>query len=160
VKALREFLRSSFAQPAPASDGQADDHSLRLAIAALLVEMSRADFVQDQSERDALQQLLARHFALEQDAAQTLLERAEGEVEGSVSLYEFTSVLNETLSSEERRRIVELVAEVAAADGHFDKHEQHLLSKLADLLHLRRAEYAVIRAFVIARVGKDGKKPK
>jgi uncharacterized tellurite resistance protein B-like protein len=154
---LRQILEEALAgtSPTPASG-----HDLRVATAALLLEMARADRDQAPEERDAALGVLTRHFALEQDAAQTLLERAEGEVEGSVSLYEFTSVLNETLSSEERRRIVELVAEVAAADGHFDKHEQHLLSKLADLLHLRRAEYAVIRAFVIARVGKDGKKPK
>jgi uncharacterized tellurite resistance protein B-like protein len=95
--------------------------------------------------------MLARHFAIERAAAEALLARADESLRHAVSLYEFTRVLNDTLTAAERRQVVQMVAEVAATDGRFDKHEQHLLSKLADLLHLRRAEYATIRAAVLQR---------
>ena len=122
---------------------------LRLATAALLLEMARADREETPAERAAAEAMLARHFSIERGAAEALLQRAEDRLHHTVSLYEFTRVLNDTLSAAERRRVVEMVAEVAATDGRFDKHEQHLLSKLADLLHLRRAEYATIRASVL-----------
>jgi uncharacterized tellurite resistance protein B-like protein len=122
---------------------------LRLATAALLLEMARADRDETPAERAAAEAMLARHFSIERAAAEALLQRAEDRLHHAVSLYEFTRVLNDTLSAAERRRVVEMVAEVAATDGRFDKHEQHLLSKLADLLHLRRAEYATIRASVL-----------
>ena len=147
---LRQILEDALVGTGPAA---APGHDLRLATAALLLEMARADRDQAAEETEAALALLRSRFSLEEDGARALLARAEASVAGSVSLYDFTSVLNATLSPEERRRIVELVGEVAAADGRFDKHEQHLLSKLADLLHLRKSEYAVIRASVLAQVG-------
>lgn len=134
-------------------DGQAagENHDLRLATAALLLEMARADREETPEERAAAEAMLARHFAIERSAAEDLLARADQSLAQAVSLFEFTRVLNETLSNAERRRVVEMVAEMAAMDGEFDKHEQHLLSKLAELLHLRRAEYSSIRAAVLER---------
>lgn len=124
-------------------------HDLRLATAALLLEMARADRDETPEEREAARAMLARHFSIEREAAEALLARADERLHHAVSLYEFTRVLNDTLSPAERVAVVRMVAEVAATDGHFDKHEQHLLWKLADLLHLRRAEYANIRASVL-----------
>jgi uncharacterized tellurite resistance protein B-like protein len=124
-------------------------HDLRLATAALLLEMARADRDETPEEREAARAMLARHFSIEREAAEALLARADESLHHAVSLYEFTRVLNDTLSPAERVAVVRMVAEVAATDGHFDKHEQHLLWKLADLLHLRRAEYANIRASVL-----------
>src|SRR6056297_3076493 len=118
--------------------------------------MARAGDEETPEERLEAETRLARHFAIERDAADSLLARAADSLEHSVSLFEFTRVLNTTLSAAERRKVVEMVAEVAASDGHFDKHEQHLLSKLADLMHLRRAEYAAIRASALADAGEAG----
>jgi uncharacterized tellurite resistance protein B-like protein len=145
---LKHLLRDALGETRPEAGG---GHDLRLATAALLLEMARADREETPEERQAAEAMLARHFSLERAAAEALLASAEDSLHEAVSLYEFTRVLNDTLSAAERRTVVEMVAEVAATDGRFDKHEQHLLSKLADLLHLRRAEYASIRASVLQR---------
>lgn len=148
IERLKELLRDSLGGQPEGAAG-APGHDLRLATAALLLEMARADRDETDAERRAAGEVLARHFALERSAAEALLAQADERLEHTVSLYEFTRVLNDTLAPEERREVVRLVATVAASDGRFDAHEQHLLSKLADLLHLRRAEYATIRASVL-----------
>lgn len=150
IEGLKRLLRDGMRGDRAGEDEGPD---LRVATAALLLEMARADRREAAEEREEAASLLAGHFRIEQEAARRLIQQADEQVEGSVSLFDFTRVLNETLSNEERRRVVQMVAEVAAADGHFDKFEQHLLRKLADLLHLRRAEYATIRASVLERSG-------
>jgi uncharacterized tellurite resistance protein B-like protein len=153
IPKLKQLLREALGED-ERPDGQ---HDLRLATAALLLEMARADREETAEERRTAETMLARHFSIECGAAEELLARADASLQHAVSLYEFTRVLNDTLSPAERRTVVQMVAEVAAADGNFDKHEQHLLSKLADLLHLRRAEYATIRASVLQRRAEPGK---
>jgi uncharacterized tellurite resistance protein B-like protein len=148
---LKRLLRDALGEREEGDGG----HDLRLATAALLLEMARADREETPEERAAAEAMLARHFSIERDAAEALLARADESLEHAVSLYEFTRVLNDTLTARERRTVVQMVAEVAATDGRFDKHEQHLLSKLADLLYLRRAEYANIRASVLQRRTDD-----
>jgi uncharacterized tellurite resistance protein B-like protein len=150
IAKLKQLLRDALGEDQPGAEG---GHDLRLATAALLLEMARADREETPEERQTAEAMLARHFSIEREAAEGLLARAEQSLHHAVSLYEFTRVLNDTLSAAERRTVVEMVAEVAATDGRFDKHEQHLLAKLADLLHLRRAEYASIRAAVLSRGG-------
>ena len=145
ISSLKRLLRETLGEDEQVEGG----HDLRLATASLLLEMARADHEETATERDAAEALLARHFSIERGAAEALLARADENLQHAVSLYEFTRVLNDTLSAAERRQVVQMVAEIAASDGQFDKHEQHLLSKLADLLHLRRAEYATIRAAVL-----------
>jgi uncharacterized tellurite resistance protein B-like protein len=148
IPKLRQLVRDALGGEDQRAEG---GHDLRLATASLLLEMARADQQETAEERRTAEAMLAKYFALERGAAEELLARADDSLRHAVSLYEFTSVLNDTLSAAERRKVVEMVGEVAATDGRFDKHEQHLLSKLADLLHLRRAEYATIRASLLER---------
>lgn len=148
IGSLKKMLQEALGTEPGAAEGGPD---LRLATAALLLEMARADRSETPVERRTAEELLVRYFALEKVAAERLLDQAGERLAHAVSLYEFTRVLNDTLSPAERRRVVQMVGEVAAADGHFDKHEQHLLAKLADLLHLRRTEYANIRASVLGK---------
>lgn len=150
LKALRDFLQSSFAQPDLEAGTEADEHSLRMAIAALLVEMSRADFVEDEAEAGKLRELLAQHFSLEQAEAEHLLGQAGDHASEMVSLHEFTRAIHENLSEPQKHRFLEMLLHVALADGRFDKHERHLLNKIADLIYVRRADYVRIRDRLLA----------
>jgi uncharacterized tellurite resistance protein B-like protein len=124
----------------------------------LLVEMSRADFVADAAEADALKSILSRHFQLEREEAETLMGQAGARAEEMVSLQHYTRAIHENLSEPQKHRLVEMLLEVALADGHFDKHERHLLDKIADLIYLRRADYVVIRDRMVSAAGdSDGK---
>ena len=108
----------------------------RLAVATLLVEIARADFEVDASERTAIRRMLASAYGLDPGSARLLVEEAERAIEEAVSLYEFTSRLNEELSPPEKVEIIEMLWRVAFADGRLDKYEEHLVRRIADLIHV------------------------
>ena len=122
----------------------------RLAVATLLVEIARADFEVDSSERSAIRRMLASAYGLDPGAARSLVEEAERAVEEAVSLHEFTSRLNEELSPPEKVEIIEMLWRVAFADGRLDKYEEHLVRKAADLL------YVPHRRFIRAKLKIEG----
>ena len=126
---LRRFKRRT---DAPDGDIPARQH----AVAALLVEIARADLDIDSSERIAITRMLGAAYGLDAEAAAQLVTRAEHTVEESVSLHEFTSRLNDELTREEKTEIIEMLWRVAFADGHLDKYEEHLVRKAADLLYV------------------------
>jgi uncharacterized tellurite resistance protein B-like protein len=119
--------------------------SVRLATAALLVETMRADFEATEVERTTLTSLLERHFGLTAAEADDLVEDAEQAADKSVSLYDFTRVLNEALAAGEKLDVVEMLWRACLADGRLDKYEDHLVGKLGDLLHVQRAEVLRLR---------------
>ncbi len=153
LKSVMRFLETTFAADDDAQEAAATERDLRLAIAVLLVEMSRADFVADAAEADALASILTRHFQLERDEAETLMGQAGEQADEMVSLQQYTRAIHENLSEPQKHRLIEMLLEVALADGHFDKHERHLLNKIADLIYLRRADYVVIRDRMVSAAG-------
>ena len=109
---------------------------LDLAIAALLIELSRADFSESASELDAIRQLLSRRFGLNAETVNALITRAIERADRAVSLHEFTHRLNAELPEADKLAIVEMLWQVSHADGHIDKHEEHLIRRVAGLLHV------------------------
>lgn len=138
---LKRFLDQAFAARERDDGGDTDPAQLRVAIAALLVEMSRADQSVDEEERAAVERLLRGHFMLEKPEAEELLSLADDHADQAVSLHDFTRAVHENLSDPQKHRLLEMLLQVALSDGEFDKHERHLLSKVSDLIYVRRADY-------------------
>lgn len=153
IEKLGVFLKGLVGETA-AEDKDDDDHLVRVAVTALLVEMARADFADDASERRVVLGLLESHFSLEKHEAEELLGLADARADEAVSLQEFTREIHESLGSVEKLRILEMLVRVALADGRLDKHERHLLGKVADLLYIPRADYMTLKDALLKEHGK------
>lgn len=133
-------------QPGLASaDAHHSEHAVRLATAALLVEMMRADQAIDRRELDSVLGNLQARFTLTADEAQALLEEAKQAADAAVDLHGFTRLLNECMSGAQKRQVIELLWRVAFADGHKDDHEEHLVRKIAGLLYVPHHEFIQAR---------------
>jgi uncharacterized tellurite resistance protein B-like protein len=115
--------------------------SIEIACAVLLCEVMRADNVFTEKEQIELEVILAKQFNLTKPEVSTILEQAFELSENANDFYQFTSKLNQHYSLEERIKIVTLLWQVAYADGELDSIEEHIIRKVADLLHLRHSEY-------------------
>jgi len=138
-RALRELIDSFAAAPGPG--GSRDEHSLQLATAVLLVEVMRADPELGPEERLAVVSALRQKFALSDDELSRLVELAHEKARTSSDFHQFTSVINDSFGQEQKIRMIEFMWQVAYADGHLDAHENHLISKVAGLLHVTHGEY-------------------
>ena len=136
---LRDLFDSLVAPPAAAA--ARSPHALQLATAVLLVEVMCADASLTDEERRTVLDTLRRRFALSQDEVARLLELAQVRARGAHDLHSFTSALNDCLPMEEKLTVVEAMWQVAYADGHLAAHEQHILWRVADLLHVPHGAY-------------------
>jgi uncharacterized tellurite resistance protein B-like protein len=69
-----------------------------------------------------------------------LMKISEEKREDSVDLWNFTNVINQTFSREEKIKIIEAAWKIIYADDKLDKYEDHYVHVLADLLRLRHDE--------------------
>lgn len=134
-------LFDSFAAPAAGRSPGDSDHAVRLAAAVLLVEVARAEPASTPAEAKAILAALHKRFAFANDELARLVELAEAEAKEAYDYHRFTSVLNERFSQPEKIALVEAMWQVAYADEHLDAHENHLISKVAGLLHVTHGEY-------------------
>ncbi len=128
-----EAIRAWFDRNVPA---QSPDDKLPLAACALLVEVMRIDGEVSEAERRTVLEAMAQTFDLPGERLEELLALAEREVAEAVDQYQFTRLINERFTPEEKARLVEMLWRVAFADGRLDKHEEYVIRKLTELLHL------------------------
>jgi uncharacterized tellurite resistance protein B-like protein len=130
-----------------------DAAGLRLAVAALLVEVLRADHEVDPAERRQVVESVGRQLGLSAADGMDLLQLAEQRVDEAHDLYQFTSQVNRACTEEEKLSLVEQLWQVAAADAVIHKYEEHMIRRIADLLHVPHREFiaAKLRATASTR---------
>jgi uncharacterized tellurite resistance protein B-like protein len=134
---FQERILEAASQPAPA----AREHGLRLAAAALLFEIVRADSEVKDQERTVMRTAIQGTFGLSAAEAEELIRLAEEESRNAVSLYEFTSLVDKGFKAEQKKRIVELLWLIAFADEEKHVLEEHLVRKIAGLLHVPHPDF-------------------
>lgn len=123
----------------------------RLALAALLVRLARADDHYDAAEMARIDAVLARCFELGPFEAARLrgeAETLEGEAPDTVR---FTRAIKDHVPYEERTSVIESLWEVALADGRRDPDEDGLMRLVAPMLGVEDADSALARQRVEAR---------
>jgi uncharacterized tellurite resistance protein B-like protein len=143
-------LRELFNWPESSGQEESDEQDrIQLSTAVLLVEIARADHERNESESVEMRKLLAANFGLSEEASRSLLEAAESAVEHSVSLHEFTRVLHDEMTYQEKETVIEMLWRIALADDDLDKYEDYMIGKIADLLYIARGDVIRLKSRVM-----------
>jgi len=152
---LKELFQDRVASEVARSSPEAREHGLRLAAAALLFEVVRADATVKDEERTGMRTAVQSVFGLAREEAEELVGLAEQASRSAGSLYEFTSLVDQELAPDQKKRLVELLWLVAFADAAKDAHEEHLVRKIAGLLHVAHPDFIDAKIRARARSGLD-----
>lgn len=144
IASIKEFF-GQFIEPGTRSAGAGSERALQIATAALLMEMMRMDNQISDAERIAVAGTLQQQFGLAAEQIETLMSLAAEEARQASGYHQFTSLINQRCSAEQKLRIVENLWHVAMADGHLDAHESHLMNKIANLLHIGHADFVAAK---------------
>ena len=140
IDALKEFFRLKALGGADLS-AAAHERAVWLAAGVLLFEIGRADNKVEDAERVVMRTALQSTFNLTADQAAEVMGLSEIQSRSAASLYEFTSVIDAEFSADQKKRIVEMLWLVAFADGVKDPQEEHMVRKIAGLLHVAHPDF-------------------
>ncbi len=127
--------------PSSRNPDSVSEHSLQMATAALLIEMMRADAEVSEHERKTITNAIRTKFSLTDDEINALLKLAEEELKSSTGYYQFTFLINKGFTYEQKLKVVEHLWEVAFSDRELDKHEEHMVRKIADLIYVKHRDF-------------------
>lgn len=109
-----EYLKKIFIDDQQSNDvlglknaGSNDDKKIKVAACALFIEMAKADGEYSDEEREFIVSEMKSTFNLDQECVTELMELAERQIKESVSLYEFTGIINTTFSQEQKIELIE-----------------------------------------------------
>jgi len=138
LNAIKSFFESNMLQDE--SKGSTE-HSLKLATAALMIEMMRMDDHIHDDEELAMISLVQDKFQLTDEETNEIISLAKLELENSTDYFQFTSLINDQFSYAEKIHIIELLWQLAYADGALDKDEEYLVRKISELLYVSHSDF-------------------
>ena len=141
LKILRRFLE----QP----DTSRDSHSVALASAVLLAEVVRADHKIDDRERAAMATAL-NCLPLAVDEIEALIAEAETTASAANDLQQFTRVIHEHWSVDEKYQLLCNLWRVAYSSDGLDQYEEHIIRRISDLLYMGHGDFTRSRAQIRA----------
>jgi len=140
ITKIRHFFEQYIIVTANISDDEIE-HQLHLACAALMIEVLYADHSVAQGELDTLRSVLQEEFGLDNAEAVELIQLAEEERADATDYYQFTSLINQFYTQAQKRELITRLWQMAYADQKVHKFEEHLVRRLADLLHVPHSAF-------------------
>jgi|SRR4051812_10067674 len=135
------------------AEPQAKTPDLRLSVAVVLLEAARQDDVFDPRERAMIEKLLTERFALSPEECHALMASAQGHAAQLVQLHGTTSDIAAQMTPEDRIGLIEMLWDVAYADGVLDPEEDLLIRRIAGLIYVSDRDRMLARQRVMQRKG-------
>lgn len=155
-----EYLKKVFINDQPPNDvlhtkssHSKDDKKIKIAACALFIEMAKADGEYSDEEREFIVSEMKNTFNLDQECVTELMELAEKQIKESVSLYEFTGIINTTFSHEQKIELIESLWKLIYRDEKLNAYEDHLIKRIAGTLNVEHKEIINAKLWVKEQLG-------
>lgn len=145
-----DSIRSFFASRLAAHPEAHRPDPVAIAACALLLEIAHADDVFAPEEKDRIV-LAVRELGVPEEDLREVLRLAEEERRESVDLYQFTRLVADHFSREQRVRLMEAIWGVVYSDGVLTETENRLARRIAELLGFQHPEVQSAKEKVAAR---------
>ena len=137
LKKIKQYFEDKFTDV----EEQDLEHELRLATAALMIEMMLDDGQTHEAEELVLKKRLITTFDLTEDEMQTLFELAHDEVKEAIDYHQFTSLMAKNFTQAQKIAVIENLWAIAYADNELDQFEELMVRKIADLIYVPHADF-------------------
>jgi uncharacterized tellurite resistance protein B-like protein len=137
------------------TESHSEEYKLQIAACALLLEIATADDNLNKEEKNKINFLMKKTFNLSDEEVSSLIEKSEEEIENSVSLYEFTDIINNNLNNDEKYRILKYLWCIAYADGNIDSYEDYYIKKISNNLHMHHKDRIAAKMEVKIEIEKN-----
>lgn len=146
---IKAFFEDNLSPANPAGLARSEPaaaHAVQLASCALLLEMVRIDAESAEVEEQTLMAAMQRTMGVTIQEAQALIDLAREELEQSTDYFQFTSLINEHFTQEQKIDVIEAMWQIAYSDEKIDAHERHLMRKIGALLHVPHGDHMAAKA--------------
>lgn len=146
IDAIKKFFEQNIHE----KKQDANQQYLKIATAALLIEAAKADFKVEAAEIAQVAECVRKTFELSQEQTDELLQLAQAQTDRATCYFEFTSLINQGFDYEQKIKVVELMWRVAYTDRYFEKYEEALIRKIADLLYVAHKDFIAAKHRVMS----------
>ena len=138
---LQRIIDMFQAEMRPEDNAAIGEEQKHLACAALLIEVAIVDNEFDARELDCLQNVLQQQFSIPKEQSSEFIALAQNECHEATSMYQFTQLVNQHCTAQDKFELIVGMWKIAFADGELDKYEEYVIRKVADLIYVAHGDF-------------------
>jgi len=125
----------------------------QIATCALLIEVANADDEFTKVEKEKIIEIMQNSFELNKDQVSKLIELANQSLKDSISLYEFTDILNNNFSHNEKKEVLKNIWRLTFADNHMHEYKEYFVRKISKIMNLYHQDFIETKLEVKKELG-------
>jgi uncharacterized tellurite resistance protein B-like protein len=133
---IKDFFQENMAVEEKVANESQSNEKVAVATCALLLEMAHSDDEFSEIEKNEIKKIMHSEFELSENKVDEIIELSNEERKESLDLWQFTNLINENFSKEEKIKVIEYIWQVVYADNKVDQYEEYLVRKLSYLLNI------------------------
>jgi uncharacterized tellurite resistance protein B-like protein len=137
---IKDFFQENIAIEEKTNEKKDSGKQVAIATCALLLEMAHTDDEFSEVEENEIKKIMQSEFALPDDKVNEIVKLSNEEREESLDLWQFTNLINENFSKEEKIKVIEYIWRVVYVDDNVDKYEEYLVRRLSYLLNVNHKD--------------------
>jgi len=130
-----------------------DDIRLQIATCALFLEIANSDDEFTDIERKQIFSIMQNTFNLPLDHVKELIELSEEQLKKSVSLYEFTDIINKQFSEKKKYEILKNLWRLIFIDKKLHAYEDYFIKKISANFHFSHKDLIATKMEAKAELG-------
>lgn len=117
-----------------------NENRVQIATCALFLEVANSDDDFSIEEKEFIESTMKEKFNLDDKTVSELIDLSMKQTEKSVSLYEFTEIINQIFNQDSKFEILKNLWRLVFADGTLDKYEEYFIRKISGNLHMEHSD--------------------
>ena len=118
-----------------------DGKTSQIALAAMMIEVAEADFEDAPEEQQVILNIVKTSFNLPTGKAEEIIVLAKEEHDKSTDYFQFTRLINDSYSAQQKIDLIENLWKIAFADQILDKYEEHVIRRISDLIYVSHSDF-------------------
>ena len=111
-----------------------------MASTCLLLSIANADDNVDDKELTIIDDIIQDFFSLSDDEAKKIIHEAQEDLKLSTDYFSYGNKLNNHFSLTDKIDFISCIFEVAYSDGEYHYMEEHMIKKIAHILHIENKD--------------------
>ena len=141
IESIKSFFEKNLTKKEEEEAPSSAMSRVDLTCAALLVEVMNSDHELDEREHQEFMAVLQKSYNIAESDLEELTQLAKDETVEATSLYEFTSLINDSYDYEQKVELIENMWRIAFSDKRLDKYEDHLIRKVSELIYVSHSDF-------------------
>lgn len=148
-----DHLKKIFSEETGQPSTEIKNKKVEIAACALFIETAKADGEFSDDERSLIISEMKRTFNLDDNYTKDLMILAEQKVKESISLYEFTSIINNSFSQQEKTELIESLWKLIYTDKKLNVYEDHLIKQIGATMNIEHKQLINSKLWVKQQLG-------